>query len=447
MASKILITMDDLESAVRLNAALEAAQHRTVMISPMDDARGALRKEHPDLLVLTGAVHESQAQQLVAQARDEEVSSLALLEPTDPAQTDREELGVDVTEVSVKPINPPDTVALIERLVDRRQLQQRTGISGESAAIQELLVRIEQMAPVSSTVLIQGESGTGKELVAKAIHDLSPRRGKPFIPVNCAALPESLLESELFGFERGAFTGAQQPKPGQIELAAGGVLFLDEVTEMTPAAQAKFLRVLQEREFVRLGGTRPVRANVRVIAATNRDLREAVAHGHFRADLYYRLNVFDIQIPPLRERREDIPILVASFLNECAHMAGHPVTLAAAAMEALRQHDWPGNVRELRNVIERASIVCTKGVIRADDLSLWPAAGKELDSTDLEVIERRTIERVLRETNGNKLQASRKLGISRTQLYVRLRKYGLDHPAEPTVGEPEMADAVAGALR
>ncbi len=181
MASKILITMDDLESAVRLNAALEAAQHRTVMISPMDDGRGALRKEHPDLLVLTGAVHETQAQQLVAQARDAEISTLALLEPTDPAQTDREGLGLDVTEVAVKPINPPDTVALIERLVDRRQLQQRTGISGESAPIQELLVRIEQMAPVSSTVLIQGESGTGKELVAKAIHDLSPRRGKPFI--------------------------------------------------------------------------------------------------------------------------------------------------------------------------------------------------------------------------------------------------------------------------
>src|SRR5262245_1595881 len=320
-------------------------------------------------------------------------------------------------------------------------------VFGTSDAWREVLNRAERVAATEATTCLEGESGTGKEVVARFIHSHSPRRRGPFVVINCAALPEQLLESELFGFERGAFTGAQQPKPGQIELATGGVLFLDEVTEMTPAAQAKFLRVLQEREFMRLGGTRPVRVNVRVIAATNRDLHEAVAQGQFRADLYYRLNVFDIYLPPLRQRREDIPTLVASFLGECGNMAGQPVTMAAAAMEALRQHDWPGNVRELRNVIERASIICTNGVIRADDLSLRPAAGKELDSTDLEVIERRTIERVLRETNGNKLQASRKLGISRTQLYVRLRKYGLDHPAEPIVGEPEMADAVAGALR
>jgi len=221
------------------------------------------------------------------------------------------------------------------------------------------------------------------------------------------------------------------------------VLFLDEVTEMTPAAQAKFLRVLQEREFVRLGGTRTIKANVRVIAATNRDLREAVAEGLFRADLYYRLSVFDIHIPPLRQRPDDIPALVAGFLGECNHVSGRPVTVTPAAIEALRQHDWPGNVRELRNVIERASIVSEDGVIRPSDLLLWPAAApKQVDSTDLEVIERRTIERVMREANWNKVQASRKLGISRTQLYMRLRKYGLENAAGPAGEASGMAGAV-----
>jgi transcriptional regulator with PAS, ATPase and Fis domain len=211
------------------------------------------------------------------------------------------------------------------------------------------------------------------------------------------------------------------------------VLFLDEVTEMTPAAQAKFLRVLQEREFVRLGGTRPMRADVRVIAATNRDLRDAVAGGQFRADLYYRLKVFDICIPPLRQRRVDIPALVLGFLREFDHMAGRGLNITSEAMDALLHHDWPGNVRELRNVLERATILCEDGSIGPDHLSLSPAIPAQVDSTDLEVIERRTIERVMREANGNKAQASRKLGISRMQLYSRLRKYGLEAPGAPAV--------------
>src|SRR5262245_35496040 len=187
---------------------------------------------------------------------------------------------------------------------------------GTSHAWREVIARATRVAATDVTTCLQGESGTGKEVVARYIHRRSPRRHGPFIAINCAALPEQLLESELFGFERGAFTGAQQPKSGQIEMAAGGVLFLDEVTEMTPAAQAKFLRVLQEREFLRLGGTRPVRVDVRVIAATNRNLQDAVDRGQFRLDLFYRLNVFDIRLPPLRERRDDIPLLASSFLTE-----------------------------------------------------------------------------------------------------------------------------------
>jgi transcriptional regulator with PAS, ATPase and Fis domain len=238
-------------------------------------------------------------------------------------------------------------------------------------------------------------------------------------------LPEQLLESELFGFERGAFTGAVQSKPGQIELAAGGVLFLDEVTEMSPAAQAKFLRVLQEREFLRLGGTQPVRVNVRVIAATNRDLDVAVAEGHFRADLYYRLNVFEIHIPPLRERRDDILPLAAGFLRE---FIGVTAELTPEAMEALRRHDWPGNVRELRNVLERALIMCDGPFIDAAHLCLRARKDVPLSSiTDLGTLEKKAVERAMRDADGNKMRAARQLGISRMQLYTRLRKFGFEN--------------------
>jgi transcriptional regulator with PAS, ATPase and Fis domain len=313
---------------------------------------------------------------------------------------------------------------------------------GASAAWRAVLARATRVAATDATICLEGESGTGKEVIARFIHSESPRRRGPFVAINCAALPESLLESELFGFERGAFTGAQQAKPGQIEMAAGGVLLLDEVTEMTPAAQAKFLRVLQNREFVRLGGTRPIKVNVRVIAATNRDLHEAMAQGHFRADLYYRLHVVDIHLPPLRQRREDILALAAGFLREFEASAGREGRLTTEAVEALRQHDWPGNVRELRNVLERAVILCENGWIRPEDLSLGPISARAVDSTDLDVLERRMIERVMRDTNGNKLQASRKLGISRMQLYTRLRKYGLEGETHLSVDAP-----IAGSAR
>src|SRR5262245_2026114 len=219
---------------------------------------------------------------------------------------------------------------------------ERGAAVGASAAWREVLKRAARVAATETTACLQGESGAGKEVIARHIHALSPRRRGPFVAINCAALPEQLLESELFGFERGAFTGAMQPKPGQLEMAAGGVLFLDEVTEMTPAAQAKLLRVLQEREFLRLGGTRPIKALFRLIVATNRDLRDAVARGQFRADLYYRINVFDIRIPPLRERRDDIPVLAASFLSEFGHESSQPPELMPDAMDLLTKYDWPG---------------------------------------------------------------------------------------------------------
>ena len=307
-------------------------------------------------------------------------------------------------------------------------------VVGSSPKWKDVLTKAAQVAETETTVLVTGESGTGKEVVARFIHRASARKGGPFVALNCAALPEQLLESELFGYERGAFTGAQMAKPGQIELAAGGVLFLDEVTEMTPSAQAKFLRVLQEREFQRLGGVRLQKANVRVIAATNRDLKKTVDRGDFREDLYYRLQVFDIRIAPLRERRADILDLSEAFLHELSRSFGRPPAgLTHAAREALLAHDWPGNVRELRNALERAAILCQGGLIAADHLSLQRSdatapPSEAVASNDLHVVERETIERVMRDTGGNKAKAARRLGLSRTQLYVRLRKYDLDKP-------------------
>ena len=306
---------------------------------------------------------------------------------------------------------------------------------GESAAWRKVLTRAAQVASTDTTVFLQGESGSGKEVLARFVHRASPRKGGPFIAINCAALPEQLLESELFGYERGAFTGAVQSKAGQIELASTGVLFLDEVSEMSLTAQAKLLRFLQEREFHRLGGTRLVKANVRVIAASNCDLRQAVKQGRFREDLYYRLQVFDIRLPPLRERTSDIPLLAEAFLHDlCRSLERVPVRLTQEATEMLLAHAWPGNVRELHNALERAAILCENGLIGPEHLSLYSEARTE-PLTDLGAVERRTIEQVMRETDWNKAKAARRLGITRMQLYARLRKYHLEPAAASSIGE------------
>jgi transcriptional regulator with PAS, ATPase and Fis domain len=305
-------------------------------------------------------------------------------------------------------------------------------VVGHSAGWVDAIKRATLVAPTEATVLLQGESGTGKEVMARLIHTRSPRGNRPFVAINCAALPENLLESELFGYERGAFTGAQQTKPGQVEIAAGGVLFLDEVSEMSLAAQAKLLRFLQEREFQRLGGTRVVKTNVRVVAATNRDLQQAIERGSFRHDLYYRLQVFTIQLPPLRERQADILPLAEAFLRDIGRAMRRPLGLTAEATEALLSHPWPGNVRELRNALERAAIVCEGGLIRPAMLALAaPTRNSPVDDAeaDLHALQRRTIARVLGQVRGNKSQAAKRLGITRNQLYFRLRKYNLETPA------------------
>ena len=436
MPSKILITMDDLETAVRLNAALEAAGHRTAMVAAADDARQAMRRETPDLVVLTGAVYEPPARQLAALARDAEISTLALLEPTDQHAGEREPRGVDVTEIGIKPIAPADAVHLVERLLARRALQQRTGIMGESAPIQELLIRLEQMAPVSSTVLIQGESGSGKELVAKAIHDLSPRRGKPFIAVNCAALPETLLESELFGHVKGAFTGANTDRKGLFEIADQGTLFLDEIGDMPLTMQAKLLRVIEDGVVIPVGSNKPTVVDVRIISATNQNLRKLIEQNRFREDLYFRIRGVEMSLPPLRDRPEDIPLLARHFLDEAVGETGSKVTgITEAAMRVLTTCEWPGNIRQLKNTIRTMVVMCDRDKIDVPDLppeiaprrQLMGAGGPpaSLAGVSLNDLERKAILDTLARTEGNREKAARILGIGERTLYRKIREYNL----------------------
>ncbi len=367
-AGVVAILLTDVEPAVRLNAALEAAGFETVTISPMDDVRGALRRAAPDVIVLTGALLDGANVALVRQQQWDGATVVGLTDVADPAARERLE-AIGYAETWSKPIDVDEVVAAIRRRVERRRLAELTGLVGESAGIQEVLVKVEQIAPVSSTVLIEGESGTGKELVARAIHRLSPRRTRPFIAVNVGALPETLLESELFGHEKGAFTGAAERRLGRFELADTGTLFLDEIGEIPPATQVKLLRVLEEREVTRVGGSQAIPVDVRVVAATNRPLREQVEQGTFRADLYYRLNVLHMYLPPLRERREDIPLLVRRFVREFSAQHDRPFHgIAADAMQLLVDYPWPGNVRELRNLVESMVVLAPGREIVADDI-------------------------------------------------------------------------------
>ncbi len=333
--------------------------------------------------------------------------------------------------------------ATVETLV--RDLNDEGGklVVGVSAAWRDVLFHIGRVASSDTTVLVTGESGTGKEVVARLVHHGSPRSRKPLVAINCAALPEQLLESELFGHERGAFTGAIATKIGRLEQAAGGTLFLDEIAEMSPAVQSKFLRVLEEREFQRLGGTRAIHADVRVIAATNRDLADAIARGQFREDLYYRLNVFQIRIPPLRERTEDILPLAESFLDTLRRKTGRPAPgISRDARAWLLEYSWPGNVRELRNAIERALLLCDGGLITREHLPSgsarsvpWPpngngASDKGLippNGVDLTAMDRDLVEKALHQAKGNKSRAARLLGLTRSQFYSRLSKYQLEY--------------------
>ncbi len=349
----------------------------------------------------------------------------------------------------LKPFSLDHLSAVLEKALRRRaledenrQLREELGrrydfrnIIGRSAAMQEIFATIERVAPTRATVLLCGESGTGKDLIARAIHYHSPRRDRPFVKINCSALPENLMEAELFGFEKGAFTGAVAAKPGKFEQADTGTVFLDEIGDVPPSIQVKLLRVLQEREFERLGSNKTRQIDVRVIAATNQDLRAALEQGAFREDLYYRLNVVPINLPPLRERREDIPFLAEHFVRTLAPAVGSRVEgISEAAIRKLLAYHWPGNVRELENVIERSLVLCSGTILDADDIKLDtaprvrpPAEGFFLpEGMTLEEFEQAVIREALKRAGGNKSQAARLLGLTRNALRYRLSQMGLD---------------------
>ena len=376
---KVLITLTDVEPAVRLNAALEAAGIKTAMVSPMDDLGSTVTRERPDVIVITGNLLDQQTLHLVRQQLWSGAAVLGLADVGDP-QLESRLRSVGFNEVLAKPVSSEELFSRVKNLVDRRALALETGLYGDSEAVRELLVKIEQIAPVSSTVLIEGESGTGKELVARAVHQLSPRRGKAFIAVNVGALPETLLESELFGHEKGAFTGAAERRIGRFELAHGGTIFLDEIGDISPSTQVKLLRVLEAREVTRVGGTHTIPVDVRVVAATNRPLREGVERGTFRSDLYYRLNVLRMYLPPLRERRDDIVMLVRRFVQEFSQQHDREFRgISPEAMQALVSYSWPGNVRELRNLVESMVVLSHGREIGVDDIPPQPRGGSGME--------------------------------------------------------------------
>ncbi len=349
-------------------------------------------------------------------------------------------------EYIVKPCNPEEISLLVSRIIKVKKLQRENQILrkkltrqytfadmvSKNSRMQAVFTLIRDVADLRSTVLIQGESGTGKELVARAIHSSGTRAGRPFVPVSCAALPETLLESELFGYEKGSFTGATERRKGKFELANGGTLFLDEVGDIPAKVQVDLLRVLQERRFFRVGGTEEVEADSRVIAATNRDLRVAVQQGTFRDDLFYRLNVITIALPPLRERREDIPLLAREFVDRLAIEVGKEVDdISEGALKLLLDHPWPGNVRELENAIERAIVTSRSHVLLPEDFAFvvhdsgQPVGWTPPTELTLDEVERQVVLATLRRTGGNVKEAAAILGIDRSTLYDRLRRYGV----------------------
>ena len=349
----------------------------------------------------------------------------------------------------VKPIDPDELVHLVSKALDHRgarrevtrlrenmqEIFPKTELIGRSPAMKRVTELVEMVAPAEATVLITGESGTGKEVVARAIHSNSPRRNMPMVVIHCGALTETLLESELFGHERGAFTGAQFRRKGKFEVADGGTVFLDEISDISLRTQSDLLRVLQEKEIVRVGGAQPVKVDFRCIAATNRSIEDLVKAGTFRPDLYYRLNVFAINIPPLRERREDIPLLADYFLRRfCASTNREAPRISPAAIDSLMAHDWPGNVRELENAVERALVVGRNGEIGPAHFALG-VRGEALGSggRTLDEVERTHIEKVVSECDGNLSRAARVLGIDRTTLYHKLKRYRATDNEVPSV--------------
>ena len=442
--TKILVVDDEAIVRESLDDWLSDVGHQVLTAENGHQALGIIQEEKPSIVIADLVMPGMDGLELLKKAKEIsptiEVIIITAYGSIPTAIAAMREGAYDYIE---KPFCPEKAELLIDKLVEHRRLIEENislhqrleeryrfeNIIAKSPKMQQVIELIKVVAKSNATVLITGDSGTGKELVARAIHSQSYRRDKPFIAVSCAALPESLLESELFGHEKGAFTGAYAQKKGKFEAANRGTLFLDEIGEMSANIQVHLLRVLEEKEFTRVGGNELIKVDVRVISATNKDLKKAVANGEFREDLYYRLNVVTIELPPLRERKEDIPLLAQHFLKKFAVENQKEITdFSPEATDFLLKYDWPGNVRELENAIERAVILAKDSYIDIADL---PQENRLLVHSaprgeSLREVEKNHILNVLNETGGNYSEAARILGISRVTLYNRIRAYGLD---------------------
>ena len=449
MKGRVLIADDEKNMRWVLSQALEAEGYEVFEAADGKDALTAVAEHEPEVVILDHKMPAPDGMEVLRRLRSKgHRFPVIMLTAHGNVQTAVEAMKAGANEYLTKPFDLDELKLSIEKAlrvealaaeVDRlREELERDwdveGIVAVDPAMLELLSTVEKVAPTGATVMVYGESGTGKELVARALHRLSSRASKPFISISAGALPETLLESELFGYEKGAFTGAMTPKPGRFEMANGGTLFLDEIGDISAAVQVKLLRVLQERTFERLGGTRSIEVDVRVVAATNRDLQQLIADGTFREDLFYRLNVVPLTIPPLRKRPADIPALVAHFLDKFG--AGSR-TISSQAMEALVAYQWPGNVRELENTIERITILSHGEVIEADDLPaevragvgivdagsrcfVLPEAGIDLEETELDLIKQ-----ALERAGGSTPKAAKLHGLTTKTLEARMERYGL----------------------
>ncbi|HVG69525.1 MAG TPA: sigma-54 dependent transcriptional regulator [Vicinamibacterales bacterium] len=448
-----VLLLDDEEKILkRLGRALRDDGHDVVEAGSAREAQRQLTHRPFDLFVvdniMPGVTGLELLRDVFSSIPDTDRPQVVMMTAHGSTQIVREAFKLGVEDFLEKPFELDELIGLARRAVRSRRLQSEKqyliserdaefnhyGIVGRSRAMQDVIKRAELVAHTKSTVLITGDTGTGKEMVARLIHHRSAQREMPLIKVNCAAIPDTLLESELFGHVRGAFTGATMTKRGKFALADGGSIFLDEIGTMSPAVQSKLLRVLQEREFEPLGAERTQRVDVRVIAATNRDLKQMVSDGKFQEDLYYRLNVIPIEIPPLRERREDIPVLVEHFVEKHRQRTGKKIdNVDLGVIAALERYDWPGNVRELENTIERAVVLTTGTVIDASAISLVGATSSSSSGLpsmrlhqNLEWVERETIRRALEQAGGVKKDAAELMGISQRALSYYLAKYRID---------------------
>ena len=448
----ILLVDDEDKILKTLGRALRDAGHEVVETTSPREARRLLGERPIDVFIVDNVMPElgglDLIREYVASTPEGERAQVLMMTAHATVESAIEAMKLGALDYLQKPFEIDELLVVVRRALEHQRLRteyrylrserdeqfDHYGIIGRSRAMEQIIQRAERVAETKSTVLITGETGTGKELIARAIHDRSAQRDMPLIKVNCAAIPESLLESELFGHVRGAFTGATTTKKGKFALADGGTIFLDEIGTMSLTIQSKLLRVLQEREFEPLGAERTERVDVRVIAATNRDLRQMVADGKFQEDLFYRLNVIPIELPPLRERREDVPALVEHFVAKHAQRIGRRIErIDDSVVAALQQYEWPGNVRELENTIERAVVLSTGPVVTAQAISVLGAPAPQTTGLpslklrqNIEWVERETIRRALEASRGVKKDAAELMGISQRALSYYLAKYRLD---------------------